>query len=70
MTKKLNTLEVKRFLEQWVHNFGLTNDSVEDTVIFAMNRKPALKQWFHTDDIEYDPDYAVSVVQEWTNVYE
>jgi hypothetical protein len=60
--KILNTLEIRKYLQGWFYNVGSEGD-IEMDVLRAFSDKHSLVDWFGTDNIQYDPDFAVDVAE-------
>lgn len=62
-TKIIKNFQVKLYLESWVDNVGFHYNGPERTLHEAMQESQSLIEWFKTDNIDYDENFAMELIQ-------
>jgi hypothetical protein len=60
--KIIKNFQVKLYLEAWVDNVGFHSRGPERTLHEAMQESQSLIEWFKTDNVDYDEDFAMELI--------
>jgi len=67
MSKKIKNFQVKMYLQAWISNVGFHSLGPERTLHEAMTESKSMIDWFNTDNIDYDEDFALAFMREEYN---
>jgi hypothetical protein len=65
--KKLKNFQVELYLQAWIYNVGFNSSGPELTLNDAMMAYDSLIEWFQTDNVDYDEDFALEFMREAYN---
>ena len=65
--KKLKNFQVELYLQAWIYNVGFNSLGPKHTLNDAMMESNSLIDWFNTDNIDYDEDFALEFLREEYN---
>lgn len=65
--KTLKNFQVKLYLQAWICNVGFDSLGPERTLHEAMMESQSLIDWFKTDNVDYDEDFALGFMREEYN---
>ena len=60
--KILKNFQIKLYLEAWVDNVGFDHRGPERTLHEAMQESQSLIEWFKTDNVDYDDEFALELM--------
>lgn len=65
--KTLKNFQVELYLKAWIYNVGFNSSGPELTLNDAMMESDSLIEWFQTDNVDYDEDFALKFMREAYN---
>lgn len=68
--KRIKNFQVRLYLEAWFCNVGFHRLGPEMTLHEAMSESCSLTDWFGTDNVDYDEDFALQFITEKHKVQE
>lgn len=60
--KKIKNFQIKLYLEGWIDNVGFHHRGPDRTLHEAMESSDSLIEWFKTDNVDYDEDFAMELM--------
>jgi hypothetical protein len=65
--RNLKRFEIRQYLSSWLYNVGFSpydDGDGERTLMAAMSDSVSLRDWFKTDNVDYDEDVALAYLVE------
>lgn len=61
--RNIKNYQLKLYLEGWLDNVGFDHRGIEFTLNNAMEDSASLIEWFKTDNIDYDEEFAIEFLR-------
>ena len=68
--KIIKNFQIKLYLEAWIDNVGFDYQGPERTLHEAMQSSNSLIEWFKTDNVDYDDEFALELMNTEYQLYQ